>query len=53
MPADFDRCARRGGKIRNIKPRPDIIIPVCYPKGGGSPVHGDVHHLDKQGHKTN
>lgn len=45
MPEDFTRCVRRGGRIKTIKPRPDVYIPVCYPKGGGSPVHGEVHHV--------
>lgn len=45
MPDAFVRCQRRGGKIRTIKPRPDVVIPICYPSGGGSPVHGEVHHI--------
>ena len=44
MPEAFTRCERRGGRIRTIKPRPDVYIKVCYPPGGGSPVHGEVHH---------
>jgi hypothetical protein len=42
MPADFDRCVRRGGKIRTITPKEGTYIHVCYPSGGGSPVHGEV-----------
>ena len=45
MPAAFTRCKRRGGKIRTIKPKEGVAIPVCYPPGGGSPVPGEVHHV--------
>jgi hypothetical protein len=45
MPEAFDRCVRRGGSVRTIKPREDVFIHVCYPKGGGSPVHGEVKHV--------
>jgi hypothetical protein len=45
MPDDFTRCQRRGGKIRTIKPRADISIPICYPTDGGTPVHGEVHRV--------
>ena len=48
MPDAFARCERRGGKIRTIRPRSDIYIKVCYPKGGGSPVHGEVHHTKEK-----
>jgi hypothetical protein len=48
MPAAFDRCVRRKGRIRTIKPRPDVFIKVCYPQGGGSPVHGEVQHTKKE-----
>jgi hypothetical protein len=47
MPEAFTRCERRGGRIRTIKPRPDVYIKVCYPKGGGSPVHGEVHRTEE------
>jgi hypothetical protein len=44
MPEAFDRCEREGGKIITVKPkgREDTYIHVCYPKGGGSPIHGEV-----------
>ena len=41
-PAAFDRCVRRNGRVKRLKPRPDIYINVCYPKNGGDPVHGEV-----------
>ena len=48
MPAAFDRCVRRNGRVRTIKPRPDVYIAVCYRKGGGAPVHGEVHKIKKE-----
>jgi len=48
MPEAFERCRRRGGRIRTIKPREDVYIKVCYPPGGGSPVHGETHHITKK-----
>ena len=51
MPASFDRCKRRGGKIRTIKPRPDVYIHVCYPPGGGTPVHGEVKKVENSSDK--
>ncbi len=50
-PEAFIRCQRRGGRVRTIKPRPDIYIPVCYPTDGGAPVHGEVHHIKKEKEK--
>jgi hypothetical protein len=47
-PANFDRCVRRGGKVKTIKPRPDVYVHVCYPTSGGSPVHGEVKHTSKE-----
>ncbi len=49
MPEAFTRCERRGGRIETIKPRPDVYIKVCYPPGGGAPVHGEVHKMKKEG----
>lgn len=44
MPEAFTRCVRRGGRVVTVKPRQDVSIKVCYPKGGGDPVHGEVEH---------
>ena len=53
MPEAFIRCQRKGGRIRTVTPKEGVTIPVCYPKGGGSPVHGEVHHSNKkEGTKT-
>ncbi len=42
MPADFDRCVRRGGRVRTIKPKKGVYLHVCYPTDGGAPIHGEV-----------
>jgi len=41
MPAAFDRCVRRGGRVRTLKPKGEgsrTFVRVCYPRGGGSPI---------------
>jgi len=50
MPEAFTRCVRKHGRVRTIKPegRPDVYIKVCYPPGGGSPVHGEEHHVKEK-----
>jgi hypothetical protein len=42
MPAIFDKCVRGGGKVRTIVPEKGKYIHVCYPKGGGPSVSGEV-----------
>lgn len=42
MPAGFDACRKRGGRIKTIKPKPDVYIPVCII--GGKSYRGEVHH---------
>ena len=45
MPGDFDRCVRRGGRVRTLKPKgkkSDVYLHVCYPTDGGPPVEGEV-----------
>lgn len=45
MPAGFDNCRRKGGKIRTIKPTTDTYLPVCYL--GKKSFRGEVHHVKK------
>ncbi len=42
MPALFDRCVRRGGRVRTVKPKEGVFLHICYPPGGGPPVSGEV-----------
>ena len=46
MPAAFDECVKSGGKIITVNPkgRSEVYIHVCYPKGGGPAIHGEVRH---------
>ena len=47
MPAEFEKCRRNGGRIRTIKPNASTYLPICYPKGGGPGIRGEVHHNKK------
>jgi len=42
MPAEFDACVSGGGKVITKKVNDRQYIHVCYPKGGGKPVSGEV-----------
>ena len=45
MPQAFDECVKAGGRIRTIKPKGEgskTYLHICYPKGGGPPVSGEV-----------
>lgn len=42
MPAAFDKCVAEGGRVRTINPTKDTYLHICYPKGGGDPVRGEV-----------
>ncbi len=42
MPEKFDRCVKRGGKVRTINPKPGRYMRVCKPPGGKKTVAGHV-----------
>lgn len=45
MPRKFNKCVADGGRVRTLKPKGKgnrTYLPICYPKGGGSPVSGEV-----------
>ena len=45
MPAKFTKCVKAGGRVRTIKPKgkgSKTYLHICYPKGGGSTVRGEV-----------
>ncbi len=44
MPAAFNKCVAEGGRVRTIKPKAGVYIHVCFPKGGGKSVSGEVKH---------
>ena len=48
MSEKFNRCIADGGKVVTITPKKGSYLHICYPKGGGSPVHGEVKHNEKK-----
>lgn len=48
MPENFDKCVVDGGRVRTITPKKGVYLHICYPKGGGSPVRGEVKHSEKK-----
>ena len=48
MPAKFLKCVRNGGRVRTMTPKSGVGIKVCFPKGGGPSVRGEVEHKKKK-----
>ncbi len=44
MPADFDKCVTEKGRVRTITLKGGRFMRICYPKGGGSSIAGEVKH---------
>jgi len=45
MPESFIKCIQAGGRVRTIKPKgkkSSTYVRVCFPKGGGPSVRGEV-----------
>jgi len=42
MPAGFESCVANGGRVRTKRVNANQYLHICYPKGGGSPVSGEV-----------
>lgn len=42
MPRNFDKCVYEGGRVRTKKLGKNKFIHICFPKGGGSSVAGEV-----------
>jgi hypothetical protein len=42
MPAKFTRCVAAGGRVRTIVPKRGRYIHVCFPKGGGASISGEL-----------
>ena len=47
MPPKFTRCVNAGGRVRTINPKKGTYMRVCFPKGGGKSVAGEVKHTKK------
>ncbi|KKL61212.1 hypothetical protein LCGC14_2197580 [marine sediment metagenome] len=44
MPTEFTKCVANGGRVRTKKLSGGRFIHICFPKGGGSSVAGEVKH---------
>jgi hypothetical protein len=42
MSVEFNSCVANGGKVITKVPEPGKYLHICYPKGGGSPIAGEV-----------
>jgi hypothetical protein len=42
MPEAFDKCVANGGRVRTKKLSGGRYIHICFPKGGGPSVAGEV-----------
>ena len=47
-PKAFDDCVSAGGKVITKVPKKGMFLHICYPKGGGSPISGEVKHTQKK-----
>jgi len=43
MPKEFDNCVKNGGRVRRKTLSGGRYINICYPRGGGNSVSGEVH----------
>jgi hypothetical protein len=48
MPADFDKCVSNGGRVRTKTLKGGRYIHICFPKGGGPSIAGEVKTKDTQ-----
>ena len=46
-PVQFEKCVKEGGKVRTKTLSDGKYIHICYPKGGGAGIAGEV--KEKQG----
>jgi hypothetical protein len=42
MPAEFTKCEKGGGRIRTKSLSGNKYMHICFPKGGGPGVAGEV-----------
>lgn len=48
-PQAFEKCVKEGGRVRRKTLSDGRYINLCYPKGGGAGIAGEVH--EKAGEK--
>jgi len=42
MPADFNACVKNGGRVRRKTLSGGRYINICFPRGGGPGIAGEV-----------
>ena len=42
MPKEFDDCVKAGGRVRTKELSSGRYMHICFPKGGGSSIAGEV-----------
>ncbi len=42
MPKAFEKCVKEGGRVRTLKLKGNKYRHICYPKGGGKGILGEV-----------
>ena len=47
MPKAFDDCVAGGGRVRTKRVNAKQYIRICWPKGGGKSVSGEVRNYKK------
>jgi len=47
MPKEFDECVKNKGRVRTIKIKGGRYMHVCFPKGGGPSIAGEVKTKEK------
>jgi len=47
MPAAFEKCVDAGGRVRTITLKGGKYFHVCFPKGGGPSVKGEIKRKDE------
>ncbi len=48
MPKGFDRCVKRGGRVRTLVPKKGVYVRVCFDKETGKSYAGEVHRKKKK-----
>jgi len=43
MPQAFDNCVKAGGRVRRKTLSDGRYVNICFPKGGGQGIAGEVH----------
>lgn len=49
MPKSFDLCVKSGGRVRTKTLSDNKFQHICFPKGGGDAVVGEVKHKKSDG----